>query len=215
MDTDVKTARRNLLVVCSVFWVYHLGDGDIGDSPKLPFVSITLGNPEAIYYLAYVMFIWLSWRYWQYASNELIRLRFEFTQKPPISRDDIQTLAHKMIESGLATPKNPDQVDVWDRLANRSDSVISGSLLRWKLNIQGFKEAENNQRNRVNEAIITKEVPLTMALRVKLKTLSAFAIRNPVLIEVILPYIAIIATAALGVWLAIPVISEVLTDRLQ
>lgn len=203
MDTDVKAARRNLLIVCSTFWVYHIGEGELGDSPKFPFVSVTLSNPDALYWIAYGMFLWLSWRYGQYATKEMDRLRAQYHEDAALSAEQQNRLAVTAIEKGFVEPANIEMVTVWRKSPMTGGRYgTRGGVFTWNLCFDGVKERDGGTFDNVQGARVLCKIPWNIALGMKLKRLAAFTIRNPALVEVILPHIAIAATVGLCIWRA-------------
>ena len=91
MDTDSKIPRgRSLTFVSLGFIIFILGEGSIGDSITFALIGLTLGNPDVLYWLAWVALFWSAWRFWVVNPRPFQRFEDDLNQKirsiaPPIN----------------------------------------------------------------------------------------------------------------------------------
>lgn len=66
LDLDVNIYRRNIILICTAFLVYHFGDGAPLETVSLGVIGIELKDPVVLNYLAFVILGYAAIRFMQH-----------------------------------------------------------------------------------------------------------------------------------------------------
>lgn len=118
MELDLKSQRRNLVILSSTLAAFEVAGGQL--SNKLLYGSITLEKPEHLLAMAYLALAYVLWRYWLYARLSHSRFQkliatsmrrakgFKLLVQPHID--------HFKSESGV------EFVDAWNQATNGGEA---------------------------------------------------------------------------------------------
>ena len=78
VTTDNNPYRRNLLLTCTAFLIYHFAEGKPVENVHLGLVGLEISNPDVLFYFAMAFLFWTGYRYWHNSGtnsfNEHIRI---------------------------------------------------------------------------------------------------------------------------------------------
>lgn len=203
--------RRNLTLISSIVLFYEIGDVQLGNTAKLPFIDVTVQNTNAIEIFLHAILIYFFWRYitsfndYVGAVGAFERYKKSLIKSIPIAAKKLaakELSKNKIVFEDLGYGSTYQDGKAWHPLDQRSGDITKkGAKYRFS-----YMKIEGTKRILGGDNSIEIKLEGFDLLALKLKTFIKHIIFSNLFLEFYFPFL--IATLALAETLQINIATK-------